>query len=250
MFLWLVSVLPSLYIVSSEQNWTWINTQLADDPRLQQLRQIARMHQAKVDITECIRRKENFPRKITPTLIVEYINVTVLGIAFYNDNTAKLLLSRISNETVAIDDSIDAIVQFPNNCLDRYFTATVFLFIDEFYYKQSNLSKTKILSIYYLNHYLLCNANESDIDIYLRLPHDDGSGYWHQVDAFDYDGLTSFFISESNQNICGSNLMWNLIYTPWIDQPIELKQFPSTETKTVDIFSRLSILLNPTAGRN
>ncbi|KAK9688354.1 hypothetical protein QE152_g35598 [Popillia japonica] len=52
MFLWLILVLLSFDVVSSEQNWTWINSQLADDPRLQQLRQIARIHQGKANITQ------------------------------------------------------------------------------------------------------------------------------------------------------------------------------------------------------
>ncbi|KAK9746385.1 7 transmembrane receptor (Secretin family) [Popillia japonica] len=222
---------------------------------------------------------ENLPKATTPTLIVDYVNETVPGLAFYSDNSVKPLLFRFSTDNVAINENIDAIVQFPNNCMATQFTAMILLFIDEFYYKQTNLSETKILNIYHDSSFQLCDANQSAIDIYLKLSHAGSTGYWHQVNGheyrgltlffisesnlhagstgywhqvnvYEYRGLTFFFISESNQNICGSNLMWNIIYKSWPDEPTKFSQFPSTETKTIDIFSHLSILLNPTAGRS
>ncbi|KAK9708578.1 hypothetical protein QE152_g27108 [Popillia japonica] len=46
------AALLTMDITSLEQNWTWINSQIAGDPGLQYLRQFALMHQTKANITQ------------------------------------------------------------------------------------------------------------------------------------------------------------------------------------------------------
>ncbi|KAK9708587.1 hypothetical protein QE152_g27110 [Popillia japonica] len=46
------AALLTMDVTSLEQNWTWIDSQIAGDPGLQYLRQFALLHQTKANITQ------------------------------------------------------------------------------------------------------------------------------------------------------------------------------------------------------
>ncbi|KAK9708577.1 hypothetical protein QE152_g27109 [Popillia japonica] len=194
------------------------------------------------------------PNLSTPTsnIITSRINKTVPGVAFYKDNSTQSMISKISTDKILSDNNIDVVVQLSDNSINTTFIAEIWLFTDDFYYKKTNLSKTKIVGIFYYDqdYKPIPSTTKTPIDVYLKLVNDESSGYWHKVNLSNDAGVIFFFINESNRNICDSSLGWNLVQsTIYIEHPY-LLQYPSIEINTVDIFSRLSILLNPSASRN
>ncbi|KAK9708604.1 hypothetical protein QE152_g27107 [Popillia japonica] len=132
------------------------------------------------------RSAENLPTPTTSDIITFRINKTIPGVAFYKDNSTQAMLSRIATDKTLFDNNIDVVVQLSDNCINTTFKGEIWLFTDNFYYKKTNLSKTKIVGMLYSYNYFdptPCIATKTPIDVYLRLANDGSSGYWHKVNV-------------------------------------------------------------------
>ncbi|KAK9708581.1 hypothetical protein QE152_g27106 [Popillia japonica] len=138
------------------------------------------------------------PTPITSNIITFRINKTVPGVAFYKDNSTQSMISRIATDKTLSDNNIDVHVQLSDNCINTTFVSEIWLFTDNFYYMKTNLSKTKIVGMFYsYNHYdsTACIATKTPIDVYLRLVSDGSRGYWHKAKVPDNEVPIIFIIT-------------------------------------------------------
>lgn len=185
-------------------------------------------------------------------LTIADVEDDLVGIVLYENNTFKTLTSENStNKFVNIDDA-EVLVQLSHNCtkseIEKILPIAIFIINDDYYYKTMSLSNSKMIALY---HYGLSSGNcyyRSSVNVYLKILDNVRNGYWHRIALKDIM-LTLIHITDSKQNICSSPATWNIFNKEWYSIKKRYKRTSSFQTKTIDIFSRLSMILNPQANR-
>lgn len=171
------------------------------------------------------------------------------GLILYENKTVKSLLLRNGTNEFYVDNSVEAIVQLSHvhnkPKMQNSLSITSFIITDDYYYSDTNLTKTKLLAIYSQS-----MGVSGPIRVYLKITTTNSAGgYWHTIYLEQYEMLL-VFITGSTENVCDPPNKWKII-----SRYIHGGRFHSLITKTpktvsLDIFSQLSIMLNPSARRN